>query len=389
MYAPSLTDKDKNDIAISKINSLPYLQGYFQAPKGQKVTIYKPDMAYQGFNLYCSGHRTEAGIMDMEGNILHTWHKDINEVWPGKYRGINTTHWRRVHLLDNGELLAIFENIGLIKLDKNSNLLWKFEGRAHHHLQLDEEGNIYVLTRKKKRIARIRKGKDIYEEFITVLDPEGHVLREISLLESFENSQYSNWLNYLKINPNEDIFHTNTIQLFDGSLESRSNLFKKGNVLVSVRNINTIAIIDMDDNRVIWAQDGIENNLWIQMHEPVLLDNGHILIFDNLGNTNGYGRSKVIEFDPLNKEIFWQYSGTKEKPFESPTCGTNQRLPNGNTLITETDYGRAFEVTMEGKIVWEYISPHRAGKDNEFIATLLHLHRIEPDLIPWLIKSDT
>ena len=35
-----------------------------------------------------------------------------------------------------------------------------------------------------------------------------------------------------------------------------------------------------------------------------------------------------------------------------------QRLPNGNTLITEGSDGRVFEVTPEHEIVWEFISPY-------------------------------
>ena len=37
--------------------------------------------------------------------------------------------------------------------------------------------------------------------------------------------------------------------------------------------------------------------------------------------------------------------------------GYAQRLPNGNTLITESSFGRFFEVTKEGEIVWEYVNP--------------------------------
>ena len=66
-------------------------------------------------------------------------------------------------------------------------------------------------------------------------------------------------------------------------------------------------------------------------------------------------------------------------PFFSRTCGSNQRLPNGNTLITETDYGRVFEVTRDNEIVWEFISPYRAGDNNELIATVLEMIRVDLD----------
>ncbi len=50
----------------------------------------------------------------------------------------------------------------------------------------------------------------------------------------------------------------------------------------------------------------------------------------------------------------------QDKPawnFFSPRMGNAQRLPNGNTLITESSFGRFFEVTREGEVVWEYVNP--------------------------------
>jgi hypothetical protein len=37
--------------------------------------------------------------------------------------------------------------------------------------------------------------------------------------------------------------------------------------------------------------------------------------------------------------------------------GNAQRLPNGNTLVCEASFGRFFEVTKDGEIVWEYVNP--------------------------------
>jgi hypothetical protein len=44
--------------------------------------------------------------------------------------------------------------------------------------------------------------------------------------------------------------------------------------------------------------------------------------------------------------------------FYSPFISSAQRLPNGNTLITEGSGGRIIEVTAGHEIVWEYISPY-------------------------------
>ena len=44
--------------------------------------------------------------------------------------------------------------------------------------------------------------------------------------------------------------------------------------------------------------------------------------------------------------------------FYSSFVSSVQRLPNGNTMITEGQDGRIFEITAEHELVWEYLSPY-------------------------------
>jgi len=106
-----------------------------------------------------------------------------------------------------------------------------------------------------------------------------------------------------------------------------------------------------------------------------------LLVFDN-GGWAGYGApnpgaptgnknalrdySRVLEIDPVTLKIVWQYTPAEAgyrmpmdaNRFYSPFVSSAQRLPNGNTLITEGSGGRLIEVTQDHRIVWEYISPH-------------------------------
>jgi hypothetical protein len=61
------------------------------------------------------------------------------------------------------------------------------------------------------------------------------------------------------------------------------------------------------------------------------LTNGHLLIFNN-----GIKRSSVLELDPIANRVVWKY---EDDTFYSRMRGSVQRLPNGNTLITESDSG--------------------------------------------------
>jgi hypothetical protein len=106
------------------------------------------------------------------------------------------------------------------------------------------------------------------------------------------------------------------------------------------------------------------------------------MVFDNFGNQiSPEGRTRVIEFDPTNMDIVWEYKGTADHPLETLIRGSDERLANGNTLITETGAGRIFEVTPEGKIVWEYMNPIRAGDNDSLIPIICWAHRIDDQTV--------
>jgi outer membrane protein assembly factor BamB len=61
-----------------------------------------------------------------------------------------------------------------------------------------------------------------------------------------------------------------------------------------------------------------------------------------------------LEIDPVTVKLVWSYTAPT---FFATNISGAQRLPNGNTLVTEGPDGRVFEVTTQGAIVWEYIYP--------------------------------
>ncbi len=86
-----------------------------------------------------------------------------------------------------------------------------------------------------------------------------------------------------------------------------------------------------------------------------MLDNGNLLVFDN---GLGRGFSRVVEVDPASGRIVWEYRADPPESFYTLSKGSSQRLANGNTLIADSDRGRAFEVTPEGEVVWDFFCPH-------------------------------
>lgn len=378
----SLTAEQRAQVA--ELRAIGYVAGSAAPPERSGVTVHDRSRTSPGLNLYSDGHAPEAVLMDMQGVEIHRWSFSFEDAFPDSgpaSAAPGRLYWRRVRLLPNGDLLAIYNGSGLIQLDSASRLRWTYAGQVHHDLDISADGHIYVLTRRAEVVPRIDPIRPVLHDFVSGLDRDGREVAEVSLLDAIAQSEYATTLGLRIHKPDRvhgaDLLHTNTLEILDGSLSHVDAAFAAGNVLVSIRELSLIAVLDMAEPRIVWARSGV----WARQHQPTVLRNGNLLLFDNLGDG---GQSQVLEFDPVTIRRVWAYRGSVH-PFRSATCGSNQRLPNGNTLITESDNGRAFEVTPDGSIVWEYYTPYRTGEDRQFIAALFEMIRLEPDFpLAWL-----
>ncbi|MEN8006696.1 MAG: arylsulfotransferase family protein [Candidatus Krumholzibacteriota bacterium] len=382
------SDLDPEQVAeIRRLRSLGYAGGTVPARAGAGVTAHQPDSASRGLRFFTSGHMPGAFLMDPFGRTLHTWRLPYEEcikqspASAGTFRddakGV-TACWRRAHLFPGGDVLAIFEGHGLVKIDHDSKVIWSYPGPCHHDLEVARDGTIFVLTRETEIVPDINPDQPVLVDYITHLSAEGELLGAVDLLTAFKGSVYASCLDQLA--DSGDIFHTNTLEVLDGRAAHLSPLFAEGNFLISLREPGYIAIVDQWTEKVVWAMNG----MWSAQHQPTLLENGNILLFDNRGHK---GRSKVIEIDPFTQEVVWSFADNPIHPLYSRTCGSCSRLPNGNTLITESDNGRALEVAADGSIVWEFRNPQRTGEEQEFIAAILEMVILPDDFQPGWISA--
>jgi len=369
---------------IRRLRSIGYLAGQSAVPDESGVTLYDRGRAWSGLNLYTSGDFPGAVLMDMDGNILHRWEYAFIDAWrsnpvtelPTNTKGAG--FWRRAYLYENGDVLGIYDAMGLVKLDRDSNLIWAYLEGAHHDLEVAADGRIYTVIREAHIVPSVNRLQPILEDFIVILDPDGNELSRVSVIEALQNSEYDDI--YASMRDSGDILHTNTVELLDGSIADRVPGFEAGNVMICPRELNAVLVVDLETENVVWATTAP----WVKPHQPTVLDNGDIMIFDNRGNG---GASRVIQFDPVTRDITWIYATDDPWGFFSKECGSNQRLPNGNTLITESDRGRVFEVNWAGDVVWEYVNPAQVSDDsgNAFIASIFEMVRLPADFaLDWL-----
>ena len=126
-------------------------------------------------------------------------------------------------------------------------------------------------------------------------------------------------------------------------------------MLVCFRNQQRIAVLDWDAGEIVWAWG---RGRISGPHDAQVLASGNILLFDN---GLGRGWSRGVEMDPSTGDIVWEWRADPPEAFFTMSKGSIERLPNGNTLMAESDRGRAIEVTPAGEVVWEYECPYETG----------------------------
>lgn len=357
---------------IERLQQLGYVAGDQPAGNEALVTVHDPGRVFPGYNLYTSEHAPRAFLLDMQGNVLHMWELPIGETLP-------MIKLRRVKLFENGDLLVLIEARGLVRIDRNSDVIWSVERPFHHDFEVQDDGSIYVLSRAPGVYPAYDPERPIRNESVTILSPEREVVKDVSMLTALQNSTCCR--HYLGSGEAGDIFHSNTVEVLDGRLAGRHPAFKRGNVLTSWRRMDAIGVIDMEAEKVVWSFDGP----FRRQHQPTVLDSGRLLIFDNRDVSRRPRASRVIEIDPFTGVIHWEFHARPDFPFFSNTGGASEQLDNGNVLISETRGGRILEVAPNGDIVWAYVNPARVGENGEKMSRIFEGQRIPADFpLDWL-----
>jgi hypothetical protein len=322
------------------------------------VRLYDKDRAFPGYTLFAPAYGYRGYLMDMNGLLIHSW---------------PLTHTDQVELLADGNLLTHNDGAWLEELAPDGSVVWRWEGTPdleipNHHDFCRVSQDEYVL------LARVREPvrpgvfppgcepEDMRTDLILRIRRSGEELWRFNFGDHVERLcelaglplpiPYARRLSDGSFQPcgPADWAHANTVEVLPATpLGQRDPRFRPGNVLVSFRALDTIAVVDPELDEFVWAWGpGVIDG----QHQPTMLENGNILLFDN-GTYRGH--SIVREIDPAAGKEVWRYENGDR--FFSPFRSGSQRLSNGNTFICECDAGHLFEVTPTGEIVWDFYNP--------------------------------
>ncbi|MEM6702904.1 MAG: arylsulfotransferase family protein [Acidobacteriota bacterium] len=362
--------QDVSEQERAQLLSMPYLSGSVRAGDGdQGVIAWAPEYSWGSHNLYTSGHGPDVLLMRSDGTHVHRWRLPFERAFPDRPTSVETTFFRRAHLLPGGDLIAIYQGGGLVRLDAEADIVWKVAGGFFNDFFVEGDESIWALTKTARRISAVNPDEDVLEDELVHLSADGQLLETYSILDMLLRLPFENFPQGIG-----DVLHSNTVQVLDAQ---RHEPFEPGQVLLSMREISTLAVADLPSRSIVWAKSGP----WKRQHEPVLTQRESLLLFDNQGGDDG--RARLLEIDARTSETLSETPG-----FYSPEAGTVAELPNGNLLVTESESGRAVEITPAGEIAWEFRSPHRAGRNDELVATLFEVVRLEASQVGALDPGD-
>jgi hypothetical protein len=345
------------------------------------LTCLDEEKACPGYVLFSPSRSYQTLLIDLNGNIAHQW---TLKHYPGLYG----------YLLPNGNLFYNgktqhtepeeymswgqgFKGGILQEITPEGEVIWEHKDPYHHHdgRKTKNGGAIYLnLERVPKEISSKVKGgvpgtdeNGMWSDHIKEVDKDGESVWE--------------WHAYEHLNPETDTLlpNMNRIEWTHGNSVAPIGEDK---CLVSFRSLSMVAIIDKKTDEIIWR---IGYDVLAQQHDPSMLDNGNVLIFDNgiFRKKDTWSHSRVIEVNHKG-EVVWEYKDSPVHHFYSCHISGARRLVNGNTLIVEGGSGRIFQVTPECEVVWEYVNPYFNESTAGIVNNVFKANHYTKNEIPFL-----
>ncbi len=332
----------------------PSLNGFKKAGKVPSGAL--GDNGYIIFSSYDTVNKqsTVQLIRIADQHVIKEWTPDVDAILGQVQSNIQIHSVRLTHpmLLENGSLVLNIADGPLIKIGSSSAIEWLLDGTYHHSVELDAEGNIWACSvMHPSAYVGVLSYRD---DAIAKISPAGKVLFKKSIAKILEENGYR-WLLAVGFRgrPNEDPIHLNEVQ----PALADSKYWKKGDLMLSMRHLGTIALYRPSTEKIIWLKTGP----WMNQHDVEFVSDHEISVFSN--NVIDYFKGHVLMDGQNDVSLYDFNTNTVSSPYKKAmkslavrtlTEGRSKLLSNGDVFIEETNYGRLLRLTPE-TAKWEFV----------------------------------
>ena len=381
--------------------------------------LVNTEAAYEGYTLFSPSSTPSVHLIDNEGRIIHTWEIENTEaVMEAHLRG-NGNLVVVAGPRDTPNTPNIVQHMGSIReYTWNNRFVWEYHHQfaargleQHHGIDILPNGNILAIAWERRPMneaaavglkpafsAALQK-RSLLVEIIVEIDPlTNEIVWRWDSWDHLAQNLDADLPNYGEIAQHPQRIDINNQPRLTGDM-SRPYDWMHANaanyhpeldqIVISVREFNELWIIDHSPSTaeaagpagdLLWRWgnpaayqqgDPVDDRQLFGQHDVQWIEDGlpgagNILIFNNQHiSADGEKYSSALEIKPplrpdgsydweQDVEIVWSY---RADGFYSPVLSGVQRLPNGNTLITEGRPGRLIEVSADGEVVWEFVNP--------------------------------
>lgn len=270
-------------------------------------------------------------------------------------------------LLDDGSIVAGFDEFyRTVRVSACGKRIWTSNVKLNHAIYADENERFAWGVGADDHIQKIdlrtgRMVQDITIEDLRRANPDLTVLemRRIDDNTLGHNARGDSG-DYFP-----DAYHVNDAEPLTAQMAPRFPRFRAGDLLISLRSLNLVAVLDPQTRRIKW----LTNSHTLRQHDPDWEPDGTISVFDN---QMGRRFSRVVDFDPATDRYRTRVNGGP-LDFYSRIRGKHQSLRDGGILISSAEQGRLVELGRDGRISSEILiqDPRNAGSNFVFSEGIL------------------
>jgi hypothetical protein len=264
--------------------------------------------------------------------------------------------------LRDGSIVAGFDDAyRTVRLGACGKRLWTSDARLNHAIYAVDNDRFLWGVGADNRLQKVDAGSG---RIVQTISPD-HLRRANPHLTVLDMRRLDD--NRLGENARRDTdafladpYHINDVEPLTPAMAENFPQFRAGDLLVSFRSLNLVAVIDPHTHKIKW----LTNRYTLRQHDPDWEPDGTISVFDN---QMGREFSRIVSFDPRSDEHRTIADGNALN-FYSRIRGKHQSLANGGLLISSAEQGRVVELGPDGKIALEILvqDPDTPGKNFVF-----------------------